>query len=153
MALYRYEALNGAGKLVRGTTEAGTPAEARAALRTLGLHATNLEHAIAALISGKGKGEGREERESRSTARDLWRGISGRRLEHLTSFSRHLGMLLKSGLPLAQALAILSEQVEDSGFREVLKDLAVRVREGAALDEALAVHPGFFPDLYICMAR
>ncbi len=143
MALYRYEALDAGGKTVRGTMDAGTPAEARASLRDRGLHAKQLETAIAPPAKSKGA----------QSAFPTWRSFSGRRLDLLSEFSRHMSMLLKTGLPLAQSLSVLSEQVEDKKFQEVLEDLAVRVREGASLDEAMAVHSGYFPELAVCVVR
>jgi len=145
MALYRYEALNGLGKSIRGTLDAGTPAEARASLRDKGLHATKLEHAIASIAS---------KNEANGAAQSInWARLSGHRLDLLAGFSRHLALLLKAGLPLAQSLSVLTEQIEDHRFREIIQDLTVRVKEGASLDEALAVHPKYFPDLYICISR
>ncbi|MBI3828870.1 MAG: type II secretion system F family protein [Planctomycetes bacterium] len=143
MALYRYEALNPTGQTVRGTTEAGTPAEARAGLRTNGLHAMRLEPSIAIL----------DPQETPAASTGGWRRMAGHRLDLLAAFSRHLAMLLKSGLPLAQSLNILAEQFEDKAFRDVIQNMSVRVREGASFDQALAVHPKFFPDLYICVTQ
>jgi len=146
MALYRYEALDLSGKAVRGTTDAGTPSEARAALREKGFHATSLELAVS--IIEKGTAQARS-----NSSPSAWRYLSGNRLEILSGFSRHLAMLLKAGLPVAQSLNVMSEQVEDHKFRETVQDLAVRVREGASLDQALAMHPSYFPELYICVAK
>lgn len=147
MALYRFEALDSSGKTIRGTTEADTPTEARALLRTGGLYAKNLEHALSQ------PGESAHARTQPQTFRAGWRVMSGKRLDLLSAFCRHLAMLLKSGLPLAQSMQVLSEQFEDARFREVIRDMGVRVREGASLDLALAVHPGYFPELFICVTR
>jgi type II secretory pathway component PulF len=144
MSLYRYEALDTAGQKVCGTIDAGTPAEARADLRQKGFHATAMGLAIAQAVKSTG------ELPRRSIG---WKHFSGRRLDLLSGFSRQLALLLKAGLPLAQALIVLSDQIEDKRFREVVADLVVRVREGASLDEALSVHPQYFPELYICVAR
>lgn len=143
MTLYRYEALDAGGQTLRGSLDAGTPAEARAALRAKGCHTTHLAPALVSAADGKSSaGNG-----------NPWRTLNGRTLDQLSAFSRQLALLLKAGVPLAQSLAVLSEQIEDRRFCEVIKDLAVRVREGASLDEAMAVHPGYFPEIYICVAR
>lgn len=143
MALYRYEALNTAGKAVTGTADAGTPAEARANLRDMGLYTTRVELAVAPDEIGARGG----------VASQIGRSLGGKRLELLAGFSRHLSMLLKAGLPLAQCLEVLANQFEDKRFREVIRDIETRVREGAAFHEALAIHPKHFPDLFVCVAR
>ncbi|HYG76282.1 MAG TPA: type II secretion system F family protein [Planctomycetota bacterium] len=146
MALYRYEALDLSGKIVRGTLDAGTPAEARANLRDRGLHTMSMDAAIAALAAKPVPADGTAAPRSAFL-------LGGHTLDLLSDFSRHLAMLLKAGLPLAQSLSVLAEQVEDATFRDIVQDLAVRVREGASLDEALNAHPAYFPDLYVCVAR
>lgn len=142
MGLYRYAALDVAGKTVRGTTEAGTPAEARALLRERGFHTKTIEPAVAL-----------REQQAGVPAAAAWGNLSGHRLGLLSNFSRHMAMLLKSGLPLAQALGVMSEQIEDQRFRMALDEISVRVREGAALDDALGAHPQYFPELYVCVSK
>jgi len=141
MALFKYEALTLEGKLVRGTMDAGTPAEARASLREKGLHAKTMDEAV----------KTGQQLKNTFVAQPLF--LSGHCLDLLSGFSRHLSMLLKAGLPLSQALAVLTEQVEDAAFAQVVKDVGVRVREGASLDEALGCHPDYFPELYICVSK
>lgn len=139
MALYRYEAMDDAGRLQAGSADAGTPAELRALLRAQGLHATWLQPAVEDTNKGGGAGG--------------WVSLNARRLEALSAFARHLALLLKAGLPLTQSLQVLSAQVEDKAFREVVLDLGVRVREGASFDTALAAHPAWFPPLFVCVAQ
>jgi general secretion pathway protein F len=141
--LFRYEALGLDGKPVRGTHEAGSPLEARTLLRDRGMFAYRLEEAL--------PGPARVQTSEKRTV--SWLNLSGRRLELLTQSTRHLALLLRTGLPLAQALLVLSEQVEDERFREVLCDVASRVKEGRAFDEALQGHPKYFPGLYVHVAR
>lgn len=141
--LFSYEAVDNRGKPVTGTAEAGSPTDARALLRERGILAYRVERAA---------------RERASAARPAaggvsWLNLSGRRLDLLTRFTRHLTMLLKAGLPLAQSLGILAGQLEDGAFRPIVEDLAVRVKEGASFDEALAAHPKYFPQLYVHVAR
>jgi type II secretory pathway component PulF len=138
--LYRYEARDLAGKAAAGTAEAGSPADARAALRERGLLAYRVEEAVRKETSPKPGGVS-------------WISLSGRKLDLLTQSTRHLALLLKSGLPLAQAMTVLAQQVSDRPYRAILEDVACRVREGKPFDEALAAHPRHFPELYVHVAR
>lgn len=142
--LYSYEALDLGGKARSGTAEAGSPAEARALLRDQGLHALRLE-GVGAVDKGA--------RAVRRPGGASWLNLSGRRLDLLVQASRHLALLLKAGLPLAQATGILATQVTDGSFKTALLDVSARVREGTAFDQALALYPRYFPELYVQVAR
>lgn len=135
--LYRYEALDVGGKAAGGTTEAGSPADARSLLRERGLVAWRVEEARV---------------ESRRGGVS-WLNLSGRRLELLSKATKHLSLLLGTGLPLAQSLAILAKEVQDRPFRETLEEIASRVREGKPFDQALASHPRYFPELFVHVVR
>lgn len=139
--LYRYEALDRKGRSAAGTTEAGSPADARALLLEQGLMATRVEHAAESRARSGKSGE------------VSWLNLSGKRLDLLCDSTRHLALLLRAGLPLSQALGILAPQTQDRGFRDVLEDIASQVKEGRAFDEALASHPRHFPELYVHVAR
>src|SRR6185503_17315375 len=139
--LYRYEALDRKGTPSAGTTEAGSPADARARLLDQGLMATRVED-VAARRKHAGKGGGVS-----------WLNLSGKRLDLLCESTRHLALLLRAGLPLSQALGVLAPQTGDLGYRSILEDVASQVREGRAFHEALASHPRYFPDLYIHVVK
>jgi general secretion pathway protein F len=139
--LYRYQALDRRGKPASGTTEAGSPADARALLLEQGLMATRVEDAARRRTSSGKGGE------------VSWLNLSGKRLDLLCDSTRHLALLLRAGLPLSQALGILAPQTQDRRFREVLEDVACQVKEGKAFDQALGSHPGHFPELYVHVAR
>jgi general secretion pathway protein F len=147
MAFYRYEALDDSGNVVQGTMDAGTPAELRANLRQAGLHTRKLDLAVA-----KSAPQPATAATSVASTTSNWY-VSGARLALLSEFSRHLALLLRSGLPLTESLAVMSDHIEHTAFREVIRDVNVRVREGATLDAALTAHPKYFPEFFICVAR
>jgi general secretion pathway protein F len=138
--LYRYEAVDATGKMTTGTAEAGSPADARAILRDRGLIAYEVEQA-------------RAEKQRTAGGGVSWLNLSGRRLDLLTQTTRHLALLLRAGVPLGQALGVLVQQIEDKPFRQVVEQVASRVKEGSDVDAALAAHPRYFPELYIHVVR
>jgi len=139
--LYRYEAVDSAGKTSTGTAEAGSPADARAQLRDRGLIAFEVRQAVP---------EGKKESKSDGVS---WLNLSGRRLDLLTQSMRHLALLLKAGVPLGQGLGVLAQQIEDKLFREAFEQVASQVKEGTDFDAALAQHSQYFPDLVIHVVR
>jgi general secretion pathway protein F len=67
--------------------------------------------------------------------------------------TRQLGTLLKAGVPLADSLSALVDQVERPGLKRVLADVKTQVNEGASLGDAMSRHPKVFQDLYVNMVR
>ena len=66
----------------------------------------------------------------------------------LQIFNQELAALLRSGLPVIQALDVLLERQREPFFREVLDEVRDRVRTGEDLSEAFAHFGDAFPTLY-----
>ena len=61
-------------------------------------------------------------------------------------FARVLATLVRSGVPLLQALAIAEGQTRNTALRTAIADVASQVKEGASLSEPMAAS-GLFPPL------
>jgi type IV pilus assembly protein PilC len=70
----------------------------------------------------------------------------------LSRFSRTLATLLRSGVPILQALEIVSETVNNGVMAKAIKDVQDSVREGESLAVPLAKHPVFPPMVVQMMA-
>ncbi|WP_420064194.1 protein transport protein HofC [Pectobacterium colocasium] len=68
--------------------------------------------------------------------------------EQLGELIKQLAALLHAGLPLLEALKLISEQHERPGWRCVLRDVRTRVAQGNSFSEALQEYPHIFPVLY-----
>lgn len=66
-------------------------------------------------------------------------------------FTRQFATMIDAGLPLVQALDILTKQHENKAFRKVLAGVKESVETGGTLAEGLAKHPKVFDDLYCNM--
>ncbi len=73
--------------------------------------------------------------------------------ELLPSFSRQLGAMLTSGMPIVASLEALEEQTDSVGFKTVITHVKGSIEGGAAFSEALALYPYIFDDLYVNMIR
>lgn len=69
-------------------------------------------------------------------------------LRDLLVFNQELAALLKSGLPLLQALHMLSSRQRHPLFRSILQQARERVKSGVELSDAFAEHGDAFPPLY-----
>jgi len=66
----------------------------------------------------------------------------------LTVFNQELAALLRSGLPMLQALELMLGRQKDPIFRSTLADVRDRVKSGEDLSSAIAAFGDMFPPLY-----
>src|ERR1700687_616074 len=76
-------------------------------------------------------------------------GLSGISKKDLVIFTRQFATMIDAGLPLVQCLDILSGQLDNMAFREVLTKVKVKVESGSTLADALGDHPKVFDTLYV----
>ena len=60
-------------------------------------------------------------------------------------------MLIRSGVPLVEALSALIEQLDHPDLKTAFTDTRNQVNEGSNLADALKAHPRIFPPLYVNM--
>lgn len=148
MPVYEYKALTDQGGPAQGVIDADTPQDARAKLRAMRLHPTQVTPVAAPARGGKGAPPGRAAK--LPSLGDLLRPSRVRDLPLLT---RQLATLLKAGIPLVDALTALIEQTDDPEAEKVFRMVRERIKSGASFAEALEDHPRVFGQLYASMVR
>ena len=128
MPVFRYEAVDAAGRTRRGMLEAGSPRAARDALREGGLFPTAVEAA-----AGAGS--------ARVDATRLAPSV-------LALVTRQLATLVVSGMPLDQALTAVAEQADQPSAVRVLGAIREQVAAGEPLAAAMSRFPRGFSELY-----
>lgn len=68
-------------------------------------------------------------------------------------FNQELLALIKSGLPVLRVWDLLIERAGHAGFQQALRTVREDIRGGASASDAMAKHPGYFPDLYIATVK
>lgn len=139
MPVFGYRGLATDGRAVSGVIDADSARTARGKLRTLGVFPTEISEEVV------------------SRARD-WRSylpVFRLRMSagDLALLTRQLGSLLTGGVPLVDALGLLTDQANRPGVKKMLSQVRERVREGASLADALALHADIFSELYVSMVR
>ena len=76
-------------------------------------------------------------------------GLGGISQKDLVIFTRQFATMIDAGLPLVQCLDILSGQLDNMAFREVLTKVKLKVESGSTLADALGDHPKVFDTLYV----
>lgn len=68
-------------------------------------------------------------------------------------FVKHLGMMIKAGLPLREAISEIKEQTNSRKFKKVLDDVISRLNNGESLAGSLANHPAVFDELFVNLIK
>lgn len=74
---------------------------------------------------------------------------SGVSVKELNEFTKLLRTLLKSGMPITDAIEVLLDGGEETSLNIALRKIHSDIREGMSLSRALSRHPEVFPDIYI----
>lgn len=130
MPIFRFRAYGSGGAESDGTIEAEGPKDAVQKLRDQGLYPAEIRERVA-----KTGGTGVF-------------GIGAQKIA-LPTFTRRLGLLVRSGVPLAEALRALSGESKAGKF--IMASLRERVMAGAPLSRAMSEHPEVFPEFYLGM--
>ncbi len=69
------------------------------------------------------------------------------------TFIKNLAVMIKSGLPVARSLKIMSEQTVNKKFGTVIADVAKGVESGTSLADSLAKYPNIFSPLFVSMVQ
>ncbi|MDQ2070720.1 type II secretion system inner membrane protein GspF [Natronospira bacteriovora] len=139
MAAFEYTALDARGKPKKGVIEGDTARHIRQQLREQRL--TPLE--VREIAGGRRKAGNSES--TSSTANRFGRGISAGDLALLT---RQLATLIRSGLPLEEAVSAVAQQSEKARVKSILMAVRSRVLEGHTLADGLGEFPNAFPEIY-----
>jgi type IV pilus assembly protein PilC len=70
-------------------------------------------------------------------------------LKELNEFTKLIRTLLKSGMPITDAIDVFLDDADDTPLNLALREVHQDIREGISLSRALGRHPDIFPDIYI----
>jgi type IV pilus assembly protein PilC len=73
--------------------------------------------------------------------------------KEMITFNQEFLVLLKSGLPIIQALDTILERVEKGRLAEVLKNIREDIKGGSSLSESFEKYPSAFSQLYVASIR
>jgi type IV pilus assembly protein PilC len=71
----------------------------------------------------------------------------------LMHFSRQLAVFMKAGIPVLEALEVLSEEVGSKVFQRILAEMSDALRSGETFASAADAHPEAFPPYYLGILR
>ena len=129
MPAFQYTARDAKGELKTGTIEAANKDDVMTQLRQKRMNVVKVEEQAKA-----------KQKTGGSIA-----------MRDIVIFTRQFSTMINSGLPLVQALDILSKQTENKTLAAVTRQVVFDVESGHTVADALAKHPKAFSDLYVNM--
>jgi type IV pilus assembly protein PilC len=133
---FEYSVRDKRGKLQSGRLEAPTEAAVAQKLRGMGYAPLTIREANAGMN------------------KEIQLPFTGKvGLKDLAVMSRQFATMINSGLSLLRALAILSDQTQNTKLAKALGEVRGAVEAGQSLSTALARHPDVFPPLMVNMTR
>jgi type IV pilus assembly protein PilC len=129
MPTFTYTARGANGELKQATIDAKSRDDVVATLRRQRLNVVKIDEQAAKKKAGGGS-------------------IS---MRDIVIFTRQFSTMINAGLPLVQALDILSKQSENKNLQEVTRAVVFDVESGNTVADALRKHPKAFSDLYVNM--
>jgi len=124
MATFEYNALTSAGRLMRGTIEAGSREEASELLKQMELTVNSIEKAkVKKLKTAIGRGE-------------------------FMLFNQQLAAITKAGIPLERGLRELARDVGSKSMRKLIDAIASELEAGVSIEEAFEKRQKASPPLY-----
>lgn len=121
--MFKWEAVDRNGKKQKGEQRATKQADVQASLRRVGFSGIKITKV-------------KEKRGKAITDKDL------------SIFTRQLGTMLKSGVPLLQAIEIVGKGHDNPRVGKLLAEIKLEIESGNSLSSAFAKHPMYFDKLY-----
>ncbi len=71
--------------------------------------------------------------------------------QELLFFTKHLALMMKSGIPITEALSTLDEQSKSTTFKRTIKEVSRDINNGKSLADSLKKHPRIFDEFYVSL--
>lgn len=137
MPLFEYKGISKTGKNVRGVVDIENVKAARTKLKKDGIFVTDIRDKKKVDPAKKKRGSNR----------------GGVPVKDMALMTRQLAVLIKSNIPLVDALSAIAEQVEHPVLSEAIADCKNMVNEGSPFYKALGKYPNIFSNIYISMVE
>ena len=142
MPIFRYQAINSAGRVVSGTHAAEIMQEVETWLQKGGLSPVNIQ------VLSEQQSAGIKETSQAAAGPTLSERLFGITLEDKILFCRQLATLLSAGVSIIESFAILALQVSNPILREIILSMTAEVESGASLSETVSRQPKAFNVLF-----
>jgi type IV pilus assembly protein PilC len=127
LVMYDWVALDKRGKRMKGEMQAKNAALVKAELRRQGMNPQTVREKSKPLFGAAGKAVKPRE---------------------VAIFSRQIATMMAAGIPMVQSFDIIANGQKNPRMKNILLDVKQGIEGGSSLNEALALHPVQFDELY-----
>ena len=142
MPIFKYEAVDSKGLLVKDRVEAESTEEAIDKIHSDGFYPTQVKQ-----IKERHKPTTGDKKKRKGTLTSITIGKIN--AKEINNFTRQLSTLQDAGIPIVQSLTILEAQAKKGIFKKILGDMITDIQGGDSLTVAMSKHPKAFDKLYL----
>lgn len=153
MPIYTYHAKKGPTETVAGEVDSPTEEQALVQIEKMGLVPVRIALKIARSDEKPADTADTKEKKAPQAVIRALAGSVRVKSRDIDTFTRQLASLVKSSVPMLQALALLAKQTGNRQLKDLVGDLWTNVKDGKTLSEAMAVYPGVFNNMYLNMVK
>lgn len=136
--IFEYEAINKAGKTVRGLIDATSEQDAVKIIQDKGLQILFVQ----------------EKKVKKKTTRQLNFAIGGKiKIKDLVIFFRQFSVMISANVAMVQSLKIIVEQTENIKLKMLISEIADEVDSGSRLSDAMAKNPKTFSQFHTSVIK
>lgn len=135
--LFQWTGMNTQGKRIDGKLMAASLHDAEGILKTRGIEVITIKS-----LDGSGK-----------HTRFSLRRTPKIKTKNIMFFTRHLSTMISSGLPIIQALDLISQDKENLAMQSLINAIKKNTSEGKTLAESFAQYPEYFSSLYTNLVK
>ena len=141
MEAFTYKGISD-GKYVEGDIEAINLDEASHLLKEKKIIITNI------IKSKKKAGE-----KKKKSGSSLFGKSKKVKVEDILIFSKQFATMVKAGLPILQVLAMLRDQMESQGIKDIIEDIRKSLEGGVNLSKCFEKYPQHFDNVYVNLIK
>ena len=142
MEAFTYKGISD-GKYVEGDIDALNIDEASHLLKEQKIIITNI-------IKSKKK---KAQEKGKKSSFSLFNRKKKAKVEDVLIFSKQFATMVKAGLPILQVLAMLRDQLENDGIKEIVEDIRKSLEGGLNLSKCFEKYPEQFDNVYVNLIK
>jgi len=138
MAIFEYKGRNNSGGLITGDLEAASATSVASQLLSSGITPVNIKEKV-------------EKNDPFKDFGNIFKSKKPPEISEMVMFSRQMYALLRTGIPVNQAIGGIQKSIRNEYFVEVLQEIQNDLESGQELSTSLKQHTRIFSPLFIAM--